>query len=169
MQSSVLKGSDVLIGISTNASTGIKPIGYVTSHTLSISRDSRDVACKRTGNWGAVVPGQMSWEMSGDCMYAIGDTGSGNYNDLFTNIVGNAEVYIYSAFADPNIGDEDSKYKFDDASVGSKHGKFYYGKGIITKLDANLGSNDSATYTFSIQGGGLLQQVTDVSKFVTIL
>lgn len=169
MQSNVLKGSDVLIGISTNASTGIKPIGYVTSHTLSISRDMRDVASKRTGNWGAVVPGQMSWEMSGDCLYAIGDTGTGSYNDLFANIVGNAEIYVYSAFADPNIGDSDDDYKFDQSEGGSLHGKFYYGKGILTKCDANYGTTDNATYSFSIQGAGILQQVTDVSKFVTIL
>lgn len=138
----IYQGKDFLIGI-----TGNNPIAHATSHTISITRDTRDISSKDTGIANDFVAGNIKWEVSVDALYPAKSrdvsTGNSTFDTLYEAQRDGTALDFWSGVA-PTGGPI-------PVTAGSNT---LTGKVYISKLEKKMGSNDSLSYTVSFTGTG---------------
>ena len=139
MPQSILKGSDFLLAVGTTSSDKT-PVAYATSHSLKISRETRDITSKQSGIWNDAVSGNMAWEVSVDALYALNGS---IYDTLVSLMIAGNPVYVTSG------------QRQDDNTYGIGTG-FYQGQAIITSVDLSASAKDNMTMSVSLTGVGAL-------------
>ena len=154
---SVIKGSDMMLFV------GGKSIGFATSHSLSISADTKETSSKDSGGkWQTSEVGVLSWTASSENLCA--DTAEGvSYDDLFGMMI--ARKPITGVFALEGNSTNLAEGKLDAVTTGgwtpkAKNG--YTGQMIITSLEQNAPNGENATFTVQFTGVGSLTKVPTV-------
>ena len=82
----IIKGGDLMLFINN------KSIGYATSHSLSISADTKETSTKDSGGkWQTSEVGIISWTASSENLYANEAEGM-TYSDLFDAMVARTPI-----------------------------------------------------------------------------
>ena len=129
------------IGTFVKFTLGTKNLTGELSSSLSLSRDTIDIASKETGDWAAFVPGRGSGSFSVESVADWSET-TGTKNDLKTLIDGmnNKTKFAYT------VTEYDSTTGVE--VVGALK---ITGNGYITSLEASNPDNEKAGYSISVQ------------------
>lgn len=151
----IIKGGDLMLFINN------KSIGYATSHSLSISADTKETSTKDSGGkWQTSEVGIISWTASSENLYANKAEGM-TYSDLFDAMV--ARTPIDAVFTlEGNSTNLEAGDKEDKAPTGGwtpKANSGYQGKVIITSIELNAPNGEEASFTVQFQGTGELKPV----------
>lgn len=118
---------------------------YATSHTLSQSAETTEVAHKTDGAgfWTSAEVNKLSWEVSSENLYT---------EEVSLPSIG-SEVDIQVSY------DKGAKITAAGTQAGTATG-LYYGKAIITSININAAVSDNATYSVTLTGKGELKAGT---------
>lgn len=150
----IIKGGDLMLFINN------KSIGYATSHSLSISADTKETSTKDSGGkWQTSEVGIISWTASSENLYANEAEGM-TYSDLFDAMVARTEIDAVFTLegSSPNL----EAGKLDNVPTDGwipKAKSGYQGKVIITSLELNAPNGEDASFTVQFQGTGALKVV----------
>ena len=150
---SVIKGGDLMLFV------GGKSIAFATSHTLSISADTKETSSKDSGGkWQTSEVGLLSWSCSSENLCGDSKAGIG-FDELFAYMV--AKKPVTGVFALEGNGTNDNKLQ-DVPTAGwtAKAGDGYTGQMIITNLEKNAPNGENATIKVDFTGVGELKKVT---------
>lgn len=152
---SVIKGSDLMLFV------GGKSIGFATSHTLSISADTKETSSKDSGGkWQTSEVGVLSWTASSENLCADKAEGVG-YDELFAMMI--ARKPVTGVFALEGNSTDLAENKLDAVKTGGRTPKAkdgYTGQMLITSLEKNAPNGENATFTVQFTGVGALTKVT---------
>lgn len=152
---SVIKGGDLMLFV------GGKSIAYATSHTLTISADTKETSSKDSGGkWQTSEVGVLSWTCSSENL--CGDTEAGiGFDELFEYMVARKPITGVFALEGDSTDYEDNK--LDSVPTNgwkAKAGDGYTGQMIITNLEKNAPNGENATIKVDFTGVGALTKVT---------
>ena len=119
-------------------------VAKATTCSYSVRRATRSTAHKDLGTgsgagWAGSEYGEGSWEMSGDALYAEGDS----FDTLFAAL--SAKTKLTVEFSTDVVGD-----------------KKMTGSALITEITKNSPNNEDVTYSYTLQGDGELTRANVV-------
>lgn len=145
MNNAILKGDELMLFYNGKA------FAYATSHTLTITGSTLDIATKDHGFWGASEVGKLTWEITTENLYTDND-----YDTLYDLMqsrtpitVAFANVSNYDANGLTSVGGSVDAWTADQT-------KFRSGKAVITSLVANANTGENATLSATFTGAGPL-------------
>ena len=155
----ILKGSALQLFINDGGSQDVC-IGFATSHAINISTNVSELSTKDHGDYPAVLPTTVTWEVTAENVYATTSMTKllGYVKNRTKVTVKFAEVgnysqdggsYSYEA-VEPGIIDNDTKKYW---SIGKVIGQ---GKAYITSYSINAASGDNASISCTFTGCGPL-------------
>lgn len=155
----IFKGSALQLFINDGGS-GDTCIGFATSHSLSITTNTTELSTKDHGDYPAVLPTTITWEVTAENVYAttsmtklIGYVKNKTKVTIKFAEVGNysQDGGSYSYYAtEPGIIENESKTSW---SIGKVIGQ---GKAYITSYSINAASGDNASISCTFTGCGPL-------------
>lgn len=152
---SVIKGGDLMLFVNG------KSIGFATSHSLSISADTKETTSKDSGGkWQSSEVGILSWTASSENLCADKAEGVG-YDELFDMMI--ARKPITGVFALEGNSTDLAEGKLDKVKAGGwtpKASDGYTGQMVITSLEKNAPNGENATFTAQFTGVGELKKVS---------
>lgn len=174
----IIKGGDLMLFLNKEAAGSTKEnpkyekvsIGYATSHSLSISADTKETSTKDSGGkWQTSEVGIISWTASSENLYANDAQGFG-YSDLFDIMVSRTPIdAVFGVEGNSKNLEADKKdnvptggWTIDPRTAdtdGVKRFPRYEGKVIITSIELNAPNGEDASFTVQFQGTGALKKV----------
>lgn len=155
MSKQIIKGDWLQLFINDNA-----PV-WATSHTLTLTGNTVDIATKDHGSWGASEIGNLTWELTAECLYSDGD-----YDDMFDRMVAKTKLMIEFGGVnnyDPNglvsVGGEIDAWE-------PQYTMIKRGYAVVTSLTANANTGENATYSITFAGAGPLMPVLPISDYI---
>lgn len=160
----IFKGSALQLFIGDGVSNDVC-IGFATSHALSITTNTTELSTKDHGDYPAVLPTTITWEVTAENVYAttsmtklIGYVKNRTKVTVKFAEVGNYSqkdgAYSYEA-VEPGIIENESKTSW---SIGKVIGQ---GKAYITSYSINAASGDNASISCTFTGCGPLDILPD--------
>ena len=155
----IFKGSALQLFINDGGSQDVC-IGFATSHALSITTNTTELSTKDHGDYPAVLPTTVTWEVTAENVYATTSmkTLLGYVKNRTKVTVKFAEVgnysqkdgaYSYEAI-EPGIIDNETKHSWE---IGKIIGQ---GNAYITSYSINASSGDNASISCTFTGCGPL-------------
>jgi len=141
----LINGTDLIVKVGVDAA-GEVIIAHATNCSLDISMSERDITTKDSAGWKEIAGGLREWSLSSDSLYDATDLGATktDFVGLFDLVDARTKVFIEFNLLSPVTGDY-----------------LYTGEGYITSLSLSGGTEETATYSVSINGTG------DLTKVVT--
>lgn len=144
--SDIIKGSTLMVFI------GDKPVGFATSHNLSVNLATTEVSCKDSGDFNSVTPQNITWEVTAENLYS--DAGEATY---MAAITGKTLVTLSFAkagnYASSNEQGVLGPQGHQDWTVGTVIAS---GQAYITSFQINAPSGENATMSVTFTGVGAL-------------
>lgn len=142
--SEIVKGSTLMVFI------GDAPVGFATSHSLSVTLNTTEVSCKDNGDYNGVIPQNISWEVSAENLYS--DAGEAIYMNAVTNktlvTLKFAKAGNYSATNENGVIGDNGHAEWTVGTVIAQ------GDAYITSFQINAPSGDNATMSVTFTGVG---------------
>lgn len=137
----VINGTDLVLLM------GGAMVAHAKSHSISISRDTREVSSKSSGDNKEIALGRMSWNAKVDGMVSYA-TSICNYNAMFDAMLAKTAVVLVS------------QVKGTSDILPLATSTVYTGSAYITSLEQTSGDNDNVTFSVSFEGTGALVKTT---------
>ena len=133
--------ADITDGHVLRVYIGSTPVAIAKEKTSAIkfSVEEKDISHKDvSGGWSDIDPGKLSAEISGENLYAEGES----FEDLWTSFSGKSKVTV----------------KWSDEVTGNKNfsGEFY-----ITSLEQNATDNEPVSYSYTMKSSGAITRGTN--------
>ena len=148
----VIKGSDLMVFV------GGKSIALATSHSLTISADTKETSSKDSGGkWQTSEVGTLNWSMKSENLFSAEGTDGETYDALFSKMIARTPVTLVFAL------EKDYENKADEVpSTGwtAATGMGYTGSAIITNLEISAPNGDNATFSVDFTGVGAISKVS---------
>lgn len=143
---SIVKGSALMVFI------GGAPVGFATSHSLSLSTNTTEINTKDNGDYPSVVVQNITWEVTAENLYS--DAGKNTYLDAMkkqkTVTIQFAEISDWGSPEKGVIGDKARQQDWQPGTV------ILEGKALITSFSINAAAGDNATMSVTFTGAGPL-------------
>ena len=151
----IRKNADIVKGSALMAFIGAGPVGFATSHSLSLSTNTTEVNTKDHGDYPSVIVQNITWEVTAENLYS--DAGEATYMTALTN---KTPITIKFAKVD---------YKNDEKGVIGPNGHEEWtstdviaeGQAIVTSYSINAAAGDNATMSVTFTGMGSLKTNVD--------
>lgn len=150
MPNTIVKGDELMLFDAQGNS-----LAFATSHTLTITGNTIDIATKDHGFWGASEVGNITWELTSENLYTIVD-----YDKLFDIMIAKEPVTVafakvdnYSANGLVDVGGDVQAWEPD-------MGNYRSGQAVISSLTVNANTGENATYSVTFTGAGPLTKAT---------
>lgn len=143
--SQIVKGDELMIFLDG------KSIAFATSHTLTLTGNTLDIASKDHGFWGASIVGKRTWEISSENLFS--DDGFAKMYDAW--VAGTELTLVFGKASDYEINGIIDKAESWTAPTS---GSYWSGKAYITSLTANAATGENATYSVTFTGAGALEK-----------
>lgn len=148
--SNILKGSKLMIFLDSS------PIGFATSHSLSMTTNTSEVSTKDHGDFPTVIAQNISWEITAENLYST--AGEATYMTAMKTMTPVhlvfAEASNYGADEQGVVSPETGTANAKEWTVGTKIAE---GDALITSFSINAPSGDNATMSVTFTGQGALQ------------
>ena len=173
-----LNGTDLILMIEGDVSGEFQPVAHATAHSIELTRATRGISSKSTGDWDLQEYGKLSWSGSLDALMAVKDSNDIiSYDQLLDLQIARTTIKIISITNTPvGIGALDENpldaevdtYDPQGAAAATDNvfvvgSKYYEGEVIITSMSKTASDGETATYSMSFTGSSAL-----VPKTVTI-
>ena len=149
----ILKGDELMLFKNK------KSIAYATSHVLTITGNTVDIASKDHGFWGASEVGSLTWEITSENLYT-----QDAYDELFDAMVACEPIDVafgkVSNYNKNGIDNSTTDWAPDTATEGSVK----YGKAVITSLVANANTGENATFSITLTGQGAITKTAPAGR-----
>ena len=149
----ILKGDELMLFKNK------KSIAYATSHVLTITGNTVDIASKDHGFWGASEVGSLTWEITSENLYT-----QDAYDTLFDAMVKCEPIDVafgkVSNYNKNGIDNSTADWAPDTATEGSVK----YGKAVITSLVANANTGENATFSITLTGQGAISKTAPAGR-----
>ena len=140
---SPVDGQQYLVEISDDAGTTYKALGYQQDANIGVTGETREITAKNICYWREYAPSASSWTLGGtDSIYTDGDpqlTQSGVFRLINSTVL--IKVTAVDCAGAPIPGEME-----------------YGGLGVLTELSMEFPDKDTASYTYSFQGSGVLTE-----------
>lgn len=152
----VIKGADLMVFV------GGKSIALATSHTLTISADTKETSSKDSGGkWQTSEVGILSWTMKSENLFSAEGTAGETYDTLFQKMIARQPVTLVFALEGSSTDIESNKLDAVPTAGWTADSDFgYTGQAIITNLETSAPNGENATFTIDFTGVGSLTKVT---------
>lgn len=148
MSTTIIRGDELQLFYNGNA------FAWATSHTLTLTGNTVDIATKDHGSWGASEIGNITWEITSENLYSEDD-----YDTLFDLMVQKEPIDV--VFAKVSNYDPDGLVRAGGkVSAWTASTTYRTGKAVISSLTANANTGENATYSLTLTGAGPLTKVT---------
>lgn len=125
-----------------------KSIAAATSHTLTVTGNTIDIANKDAGFWGASEIGNITWEVTTENLYT-----TDAFDSLFQSMIQKTKVdIVFGIAADFNANGLGNKESWTAPAAG-----YYSGSVYITSLTANANTGENATFSATLTGASPLE------------
>lgn len=166
----VVNGTDLVLMVDVSVAgdgTEWQQVAHATTHSIDLTRESRGVSSKSTGEWMLERYGKISWSASLDGLILL-DSGIVNYEVLVDKMIAREVIKVISVYNDIDNGTplEDSKDDYDPtgttvAENPFKSGTPYYeGDAVILSVNKSAGEGENATFSMSLGGASALEKKT---------
>jgi|APGre2960657373_1045057.scaffolds.fasta_scaffold91429_2 hypothetical protein len=142
--------SEGLVIAVTNASGGIFPFACAKNATLSISRDSLELAPRTNGVFREYIQNRMSFTVSGNGLVKMAESNMQPITFFDTFIEGTDQEFL--CYLD--MIDKTGNYKV------------YQFTAFITSLSISSNVSEFGSYDYTLQGTGPLVEITTVDSYV---
>lgn len=142
--------SEGLVLAVTNASGGVFPFACAKNATLSISRDSLELAPRTNGTFREYIQNRMSFTVSGNGLVKMAESNMQPITFFDTFIEGTDQEFL--CYLD--MIDKTGNYKV------------YQFTAFITSLSISSNVNEFGSYDYTLQGTGPLVEITTVDSYV---
>lgn len=136
------KGEELMIFVDD------EPIAYTTSHTRTMSVDTKDVSSKMSGDYDSSMPGKISWGISIEALTSI-TKGHKSKDALMKALVLRKPIRIKECDVTRGVDSTGAK----TFTMGTVH---YQGDAIITKLDEKSTNGEYDSFSSELKGTGPL-------------
>ena len=143
---------------------GGKSIAFATSHTLSISADTKETSSKDSGGkWQTSEVGVLSWTCSSENLCGNSTAGIG-FDELFAYMVARKPITgVFALEGDSTNLEENKLDAVPTAGWKPKANDGYTGQMIITNLEKNAPNGENATIKVDFTGVGALTKVDPIA------
>lgn len=142
--------SEGLVIAVTNASGGVFPFACAKNATLSISRDTLELAPRTNGVFREYIQNRMSFTVSGNGLVKMAESNMQPITFFDTFIEGTDQEFL--CYLD--MIDKTGNYKV------------YQFTAFITSLSISSSVNEFGSYDYTLQGTGPLVEITSVDSYV---
>ena len=152
-----MTNSDILKGSALQLFYNGSTIAFATSHTFSMTVNTNEVATKDHGDYPAVIPTTITWEVTCENLYATSsaDTLLAVAKAKTPVTIKFCEVSNYSA------SDEQGIIDVTPAKTWSAGHVIAEGNAIITSYSVNAAAGDNASISCTFQGTGSFTSAAD--------
>lgn len=161
-----INGTDLLLLIENATADGWQAIAHATAHTLEITRKTRSISSKSTGDVDAVEYGKYTWSGSVDGLVSF-SAGIENYNELVNKQLTRQKIKVISIAnsplptnstnnpldADIDTYDPDGLISVNPFIDGST---YHEGSAVITSINRTATDGETVTFSMSFQGASEL-------------
>ena len=140
----ILNGTELKVYSGHSGTTNL--VAFAQNCTININMATREITNKESGGFKEVLESTRDYSIDVDGAYAWTDGDGADITDgiddlVGTNLITNRTAVIFT------FGDNQTT---DDV--------YYQGKGFITSVSISGGTEDTATYSLSIEGTGILSK-----------
>lgn len=159
MAQTIIKGDELMLFLNN------KPLAFATSHTLTITGNTVDVASKDHGVWSSSEVGNIQWEITSENLYVDEESGEQAYDTLFDAMV--AKIPITVVFGKAANYTENGLVRAGNTESGAPaeweapSSNYRRGQAVITSLTLNANSGENATYSSTFTGAGPLVKISE--------
>lgn len=169
----IIKGSKLMVFIEG------QPVGMATSHSLSMTLNTTEVSTKDHGDFKAIIPQDISWELSAENLYT--NAGKKTYMDAISNMTLVTVKFVNTNYNNTKergiLGQQSSGYQSTaDAEVVGRADNWTVGiqgptgpqampvggeviatgQAYITSFSINASAGENATMSVTMTGVGAL-------------
>lgn len=131
-----------------------KSIACATSHTISVSMETKETTSKDSGgDWTTLEAGILSWSAKSENIASTGDNGL-TYDDLVDLMVEREPINLIMG-PKAQIAED-----VPDGGWTPAVGKGRIGSAFITSVEENAPNGDNATFTVDFTGTGPLEKIS---------
>lgn len=143
--SDIIKGSKLMVFYSG------APIGFATSHSLSMTMNTSQVSTKDHGDYPATIAQNITWEITAENLYS--EAGEGTYMTIMKSM--QPVTLVFAEAANYSNTTAQKGLPLDDTgsewSVGTKIAE---GKALLSSFSINAPAGDNATMSVTFTGTG---------------
>lgn len=145
-----IDGKDLMVTL------GGKTVALATSCTINITRAMNSASSKDDGAWSESEPGDISWNVSSDSLFAADTSDGANqiaYDELFEQMVAGSEVVVaFGVVNNPSAAGL-------PANGWTLSSGMYTGSAYISDLSTSGAKNSPANISVQLTGVGELSKV----------
>ena len=154
-----MTNSDIFKGSALQLFVGSSTIAFATSHTLSITTNTNEIATKDHGDYPAVLPTTITWEVTCENLYA-----TDSLNTLLSAVKSRTPLTVKFAEV-ANYSQANGSYSYNAVEEGIVDttktawtlGKVIgQGKAYVTSYSINAAAGDNASISATLTGCGQL-------------
>lgn len=147
MSRNIIKGDELMLWDEND-----QALLYATSHVLTLTGNTTDINTKDHGFWGASAVGNITWELTAECLYTEND-----YDSLFEKMISGQKVFIKWGKAE-NYDVNGLESCGGTVQAWEPSGVVKQGYAYITSLVANANTGENATFSVTYTGSGALRE-----------
>tara|TARA_R100001440_G_scaffold4870_2_gene10747 strand:+ start:725 stop:1162 length:438 start_codon:yes stop_codon:yes gene_type:complete len=141
----ILNGTELKVYSGTGSQTNL--VAFAQNCTLTVNQSVREITNKESAGFKEILEGLRDFTIDVDGAYAWSNASdtpiSDGADDLIdTNVLTNRQAVSFTFGDNQTTGDNN-----------------YTGSGFITSMSLTGGTEDTATYSFTIEGTGVLDRV----------
>ena len=165
-----INGTDLVLLVNTGVDAW-QAVAHATAHSLEVTRNTRPVSSKTTGDVELSEYGKYTWSGSVDALMTFA-SGVSNYESLLDMQLVRTKVKIISVLNSPlpaNIADQPldaTKLDYDPTATAVADNPFtdgssyYEGTALITSLSKTATDGDTVTFSMSFSAASSLAKKT---------
>ena len=128
-------------------------VAYSTNATININHTTRSTSSKESGGWEESMEGMRSWDVSCDALYAWLEPDGTPLTKTSLSVMFTNYIYTRASFT----------LTFGSTNTSGDGWTKYVGDAWITSASITAALEDTATFTVSFQGSGVLTQTIDTT------
>ena len=141
----ILNGTELKVYSGTGSQTNL--VAFAQNCTLTVNQSVREITNKESAGFKEILEGLRDFTIDVDGAYAWSNGADSPISDgaddlIDTNVLTNRQAVSFTFGDNQTTGDNN-----------------YTGSGFITSMSLTGGTEDTATYSFTIEGTGVLDRV----------
>ena len=164
MAAYTLTNDDIIKGGHLMVFVGDNPIAFATSHSLNKTLNTQELSTKDHGDYAAVLPQNISWEITTENLYSI--LGYQALNTAFNNrtlvtVYFGESSYSQDTTQDSIVAVQGAQGVQGGGTNWTKAGFGESGTAYITSLSVTAGAGENATFSATFTGSGSLSTTSN--------